>query len=72
MEARRASVLMHPPFRRLRATRLPRAFRESVPARVRVTLRVAAVRMGTSARARGICPGTSPYPVVVLSGRLPA
>jgi hypothetical protein len=98
IEARRASVLMHPPFPHVRAVRScagPRRSRRQgrrpsghayphgragIPARrrrgayspacVRVTLRVVPGRTGTSPPGRGHLPGTSPYPAVILSGRL--
>jgi hypothetical protein len=98
IEARRASVLMHPPFPQVRAVlscagprrsrrcgRRPSGHayphgRAGIPARrrrganspacVRVTLRVVPGRTGTSPPGRGHLPGTSPYPAVILSGRL--
>jgi hypothetical protein len=48
------------------AVERPAAF----PPCVRVTLRVAPARTGTSPRPQGHLPGTSPYPAVILSGRL--
>jgi hypothetical protein len=60
MEARRASVLMHPPFPRPRRPARRRNPSDPFPACVRVTLRVDAVRVGTSPQARGICPERPP------------